>query len=437
MKESSSGLGSSMVEWMQVMYPWCRSITGEGLRQTLDFVGEEVEGLDRVRIPTGTACFDWTIPREWNIRDAYVKDVAGKRVIDFRSSNLHVVSYSVPTRQRLSLAELRPHLHTLPDRPDWIPYRTSYYRQSWGFCLRHRDLLALEERGEDQVYEVVIDSSLEEGHLDYAEVLVPGARSDEVLLSTHVCHPSMANDNLSGIVVLMALGQWLRSRPRRYSYRLLFVPGTIGAVAWLAHNPEAVGRIRHGLVLAGMGDAGPLTYKRSRRADAEIDRSVERVLEERAENHSILDFSPYGYDERQYNSPGFDLPVGRLGRSEYGSYPQYHTSADDLSFVSAEQLEASFHTVAAVIERLESTETYRNLSPYGEPQLGRRGLYDDFAEGVDVVAARLARLWVLNLSDGHHSILDIADRAGLELAVVEDAARALREGGLLEVAGGK
>jgi len=432
---NDAGGQPALMDWAHAMFGWCRSITGPGLRQTLDFVGEHVEGLERHRVPSGTKCFDWTVPREWSIRDAWIADESGQRVVDFRESNLHVVNYSAPVRERLRWKELADHLHTLPDRPDWIPYRTSYYRETWGFCLRHDLYRELEARGDDARYEVVIDSSLQAGHLDYGELYVPGRRSDEILLSTHVCHPSMANDNLSGIVVLMALARWLQKEKRRYSYRILFAPGTIGAVVWLARNPEARARIRHGLVLAGLGDDGPLTYKRSRRGQAEIDRAVQRVLETREQPHLLLDFSPYGYDERQYGSPGFDLPVGRLSRTRYGTYPEYHTSADDLDFIAEESLQDARQALQGILERLESTETYCNTMPYGEPQLGPRGLYDDFPPGTDVAAARLARLWVLNQSDGAHSLLDIAERSGMDLASVTDAAQALQAAGLLEISG--
>jgi aminopeptidase-like protein len=421
-------LGLDLRALVEELHPICRSITGDGVRKTLDIVGRHV-ALERHEVPTGTRVFDWTVPREWNIRDAWVANSRGERVIDFRESNLHVLNYSVPIRARMSLEQLRPHLYTLEDHPDWIPYRTSYYREDWGFCLRHRDFEALEE----DEYEVVIDSTLEDGHLSYGECFVPGESEDEVLLTTHVCHPSMANDNLSGIAVLTALGAALSTTRGRYGYRLLFIPGTIGSITWLARNREAAGRVRHGLVLAGVGDRGPVSYKKSRRGSAAIDRAVTRAL--RSREHRLLEFSPYGYDERQFCSPGFDLAVGRFSRSEYGQYPEYHTSADDLDFISDDCLKDSLKCILEVLASLETDERYRNTLPWCEPQLGKRGLYDLPLPAEELQQTRLALLWVLNLSDGDHSLVDIAELAGMSPRHVRRAADALVSAGLLEPAG--
>src|SRR6185436_2237962 len=276
--------------------------------------------LDIHEVPTGTRVFDWIVPNEWNIRDAWIANSAGERVVDFRRHNLHVVNYSSPVRQRMSLSELRPHLFSIPEHPDWIPYRTSYYRQTWGFCLTHRQLQSLP----DDQYEVCIDSTLASGNLTWGEMLLPGERSDEVLLSCHSCHPSLANDNLAGMAVATYLARRLAERPRKLSYRFLFIPGTIGSITWLAKNRARVGRIKHGLVLSCLGDRGSLTYKRSRRGNALIDRAASHVLRHSGD-HTLLDFVPYGYDERQYCSPGFDLAVGCLTRTPNGKYPEYHT----------------------------------------------------------------------------------------------------------------
>jgi len=424
--------GAAMMAWIGDLYPICRSITGEGLRQTLRSVAERVPARLH-EIPSGTPVLDWTVPREWNLRSAWIEDASGRRVVDAGDSNLHVVNYSTPIRRRMELAELLPHLHSLPDHPDWIPYRTSYYREDWGFCLRHRDLVGLVE-GE---YEVCVDSTLEDGALTYAELVLSGDVEEEVLLTTHACHPSMANDNLSGIAVLTALAQRLQARERRFTYRLLWMPGTIGAITWLEKHRADVDRVRHGLVLAGLGDAGAFTYKRSRRGDAEIDLAVAEVLGEGGRASRLVDFSPYGYDERQFCSPAFDLPVGRFSRSEYGSYPEYHSSADDLGFVSAGQLEASVDALDAILRRLESRRFYRNTAPEGEPQLGRRGLYDETGEVEDWPRVRLALLWVLNLSDGLHSLESIAARSGLPMAAIEAAALRLLAAGLLSSAQGE
>jgi aminopeptidase-like protein len=427
LRDAESGVGDSMLEFMQELYPICRSITGDGLRQTLHGIARHVP-IVLHEVPSGTRVFDWTVPKEWNVRDAYIADSDGRRVVDFRRSNLHVLNYSTPVRARMSLADLRPHLHTLPAQPDWIPYRTSYYREDWGFCLRQNELDAMT----DSAYEVVIDSELRDGSLTYGELFLPGRRQDEILLSTHCCHPSLCNDNLSGIAVLTWLARALGAADRGYSYRILFLPGTIGAIVWLARNQRQAHRIRHGLVLSGVGDAGPIHYKRSRRGDARIDRVVARALRARGAAHRLMDFSPYGYDERQFCSPGFDLPVGRFSRSEYGSYPQYHTSADDFDFVSAASLADSYAALVEILNALESEAVYRRLDPHCEPQLGKRGLYDDLARRPDWEALRLALLWVLNLADGEHSLEDMAERAGIELSSVRDCAAALQQAQLIE-----
>jgi aminopeptidase-like protein len=327
----------------------------------------------------------------------------------------------------MTLAELRPKLHSLPERPDWIPYRTSYYVEDWGFCLAHRDL----ERLENGTYEVVIDSSLEPGRLDYGELFLPGATTDEVLFSAHACHPSLANDNLSGLALLAALARLLAGVERRYSYRFLFVPGTIGSIAWLSRNDFVVTMIRHGLTAACVGDAGPLTYKRSRRGDAEIDRAAQHVLRLSGEPHAIVDFSPYGYDERQYNSPGFNLAVGSLTRTPHGKYPEYHTSADDVGFVRPESLVSSLRAYMSIVAVLEGNARYRNTHPWGEPQLGKRGLYRAIGGLPDPGQMQMAMLWVLNLSDGGPTLLDVAERAGLPFDRIRSAADALLEHGLL------
>lgn len=409
-------LGHAIHALMRDLYPICRSITGDGVRQTLARLKEEIP-LEVREVPSGTQVFDWTVPREWNIRDAYVKNSRGERVIDFRRHNLHIVSYSVPVRARMSLAQLRPHLHTLPDQPDLIPYRTSYYKEAWGFCLPHRQL---EQMPEDD-YEVCIDSTLRDGHLTYGEYLLKGASAQEVLVSCHVCHPSLCNDNLSGVAVATYLAKHLAQVPRRYSYRFLFIPGTIGSITWLSLNEDRARAIAHGLVLTCIGDRGNFTYKKSRRGDAEIDLAMRHILKHSGRDWRTVEFSPYGYDERQYCSPGFNLPVGCLMRSHHGEFPQYHTSADDLGFVDPQALADSFATILSLFEVLEHNRTYLNLNPKCEPQLGKRGLYSAMG-GTHVRQLEMAMLWVLNLSDGNFSLLDIAERSGLAFDAINGAA---------------
>ena len=418
-------IGRELRSFATELYPICRSITGDGVRRTLAVIRDRIP-LRTLEVPTGTQVFDWTVPKEWNIRDAYVADLGGRRVVDFQQCNLHVLNYSMPIRATMSLSELKPHLLTIPDHPEWIPYRTSYYKEDWGFCLSHNQMLALD----DGNYEVCIDSSLEDGHLSYGECCLPGRSADEVLISCHACHPSLANDNLSGLAVATFLAQFLCGRDLRHSYRFLFIPGTIGAVAWLARNFEIARDIRHGLVLTCIGDSGGFHYKKSRQGNAEIDRVAAHVLSHSGESTEILEFSPYGYDERQYCSPGFNLPVGCLMRSVWEDYPEYHTSADNLDFIRPAQLARSLRVCVAIVDVLENNRSYCSENPCCEPQLGRRGLYGS-TEGGASREQMMARLWVLNLSDGTHSLLDIAERSGMFFPVLSEAADLLCRKGLL------
>lgn len=420
-------LGREMYTLIAELYPICRSITGNGVRETLTRLQQFIP-LAMREVPSGTKVFDWTVPLEWNIRDAYVKDSYGERVVDFNKSNLHVLNYSVPVCKKLTLENLRPHLFTLPDRPDWIPYRTSYYKENWGFCLSHEQFIGLL----DEEYEVCIDSSLESGHLTYGEHFLAGDTPDEILVSTHICHPSLANDNLSGIVVACFLAAYIAQLPRRYSYRFLFIPGTIGAITWLALNESNVDRIKHGLVLAGVGDSGPLSYKKSRRGDTEIDEIMIHVLRQLGSRAQVLEFSPYGYDERQYCSPGFNLPVGRLSRTPHGTFPEYHTSADNLDFVKPKALVESFSVCASVFSMLERNRSYLNTNPKCEPQLGQRGLYRLMGGAAGDNTNEMAMLWTLNLSDGKHSLLEIAERSKMNFEFIHNAAMALERHGLLK-----
>ena len=418
--------GLRIYERIRELFPICRSITGSGVRQTLEIIRRDVP-LTIHEVPTGTQVFDWTVPREWNIRGAYVLNPRGEKIIDFAACNLHVVGYSVPVRARMSLAELKPHLFTLPDRPAAIPYRTAYYSDQWGFCLPHEQF----ERLEDGTYEVCIDATLEPGHLTYGECLLSGELADEILISAHVCHPSLCNDNLSGVAVAAQLAGALRSVTHRYSYRFLFIPATIGSITWLSRNQHDSARVRHGLVLACVGDPGPLTYKKSRRGNAESDRAVAHVLAQSGQRFSIREFEPWGYDERQFCSPGFNLPVGLLSRTPHGEFPEYHTSDDDLRLVQPEALADTFATCLEVFDVLEGNRLLVSTNQQCEPQLGRRGLYRAVAGQQSTPEREHAMLWVLNLCDGLHSLLDIAERARLPFAAIRDAATVLERHGLL------
>jgi len=418
--------GRAAYSLIQRLYPLCRSITGNGVRRTLRLLRQTVP-LSLREVMSDTPVFDWTIPDEWNIRDAYIMNQTGERVVDFRKSNLHVLNYSVPVNRTMSLADLRPHLFTIPEAPDWIPYRTSYYQRNWGFCLTQRQLDKLEE-GE---YHVYIDSTLHPGHLTYGEYRIQGETDEEVLISCHSCHPSLCNDNLSGMAVAARFGALLENVSLRYSYRFLWVPGTIGSITWLALNEAILPRIKHGLVLSCVGDPGRFTYKRSRRGDAEIDRAVEHMLTHSGNESNVVDFTPYGYDERQYCSPGIDLPVGSFMRTPNGCYPEYHTSADDLSLVTPTALEESLVGLLRVVRILEENQRYINLNPKCEPQLGRRGLYRQIGGMKAAMGVEMAMLWVLNFSDGEHDLLDIAVRSGIDFPSVSQAAELLQEAGLL------
>ena len=374
-----------------------------------------------------------------------MKNSRGEKVIDFKNSNLHVVNYSVPVNAKISLQELKERLHALPDRPDWIPYRTSYYRETWGFCLTQRQLDSLTE----DEYEVVIDSSLENGNLTYAECLIPGTSEEEILISCHACHPSLCNDNLSGLSVATFLAQSLATAKNRYSYRFLFIPGTIGSItlapgvyAWSSALliPTSITLsgsatdvcIKHGLVLACVGDPGAFSYKKSRRGSAEIDRAVLHLLQSSGESYNLRDFSPYGYDERQYCSPGFNLPVGCLNRTQHGKFPEYHTSADNLSFVTPEALAGTLRFCTDVFNVLENNRVFLNQNPKCEPQLGKRGLYRLTGGLPDAGTRELAMLWTLNLSDGGNSLLDIAERSSLRFSSILQAAKDLERAALLK-----
>ncbi len=416
-------IGEELYGLMAELYPICRSLTGDGVRETFAILQREIP-LETTEVPSGTRIFDWTLPREWNIRDAWIARPDGERVIDFRRSNLHVLGYSTPVRAKLPLSELREHLFTHPDNPDWVPYRTSYYTENWGFCISRREL---ERLAHDVDYDIVIDSSLSDGSVTYAESSHPWDVADEVLFSTYVCHPSLCNDNLSGVVVSAALAKYLRRMKLRYSYRFLFGPGTIGPLCWLWKNEARLGSIKHGLVVSCVGDPGPMTYKRSRREDAEIDQAAANVV--RAAGGRDLAFEPWGGDERQYCSPGFDLPVGALTRTPPDKFPGYHSSADNLDFVRPEFLADSFARCLEIVDVLDTNARYRNLSPKGEPQLAKRGLYRSIAGGS---STEKALLWVLNLSDGEHSLLDISDRSGMPYREIREAAQKLAAHDLLE-----
>ena len=423
-------IGEGMYKIINDLYPICRSITGNGVRSTLKRIEQEIP-ITVHEVPSGTQVFDWVVPSEWNINDAYVITPTGEKIAEFKKHNLHVLNYSIPIHKKVTFAELKQHLYTIPEHPDWIPYRTSYYKENWGFCISDAQLKSLPEGD----YEIYIDSRLEPGHLSYGELFIPGESETEVLFSCHICHPSLCNDNLSGIALTTHLAEYLAKQKLRYSYRFLFIPGTIGSITWLALNEERAKNIGHGLVVTCVGDGGPFSYKKSRRDTAEIDRAALHVLRHTREGFCEIDFYPYGYDERQYCSPGFNLAVGSLSRSSHGQFPEYHTSADNLDLVQPQYLKESFETYLDVIDVLENNRTYINQNPKCEPQLGKRGLYSSIGAPGGSGVKEMALLWVLNLSDGEHDLLSIAERSGEPFHEIYKAAEALQQSKLLEEAG--
>jgi len=409
------------------LFPICRSITGNGVRETLNYI-RNIVPIDIHEVPTGTTVLDWEVPKEWNISSAYIKDSTGTTIVDFQDHNLHVLNYSIPIKCKMSLDELKPHLYSLPEQPDLIPYKTSYYNHTWGFCLSHNQLIRMKE---DQ-YEVEINSTLADGFLTYGEFYIPGKVDHEVLLTTHICHPSLCNDNLSGIGILSYLGEWINSLNPYYSYRLLFIPGTIGSITWLARNEAKLSKIKFGLVLALLGMEGPFTYKKSRLEKAPINRIIERVFGGWDKKFDIIQFEPYGYDERQFCSPGFDLPIGNLSRTPYAQYPEYHTSADSPELVKDSAMLESFEFMKLLIKQIESEKFYLNTCQKGEPQLGRRGLYSALGGSVHAKEDIMTMLWLLNFSDGYHSLNDIAVLSSTKLDELEPLVKLLEAHDLLK-----
>lgn len=422
--------GDSLYSLLVRLFPIARSLTGPGFRETLEILEEVTGPMERHRFATGERVFDWTIPNEWTLRDAWVKDPGGRKIIDLAESNLHVLGYSTPVHETMALAKLQEHLHSLPGQPDAIPYLTSYYSERWGFCLSQHRRDSLVE-GE---YEVCIDSELAPGQVEIAELTLPGESEREVLFSTYCCHPSLANNELSGPVVAAHLARRLRNLGRRrYTYRFLFLPETIGSIAYLSRFGERMReRLLAGYVLTCCGDEGAFTYKRSRRGDSLADRAAEHVLERSGRPYDVVDFFPSGSDERQYCSPGFDLPVGSLMRSMYGSYPEYHTSLDNLDFVSAEGLAGSLELYERIVETIEADDVFLNTMPFCEPQLGSRGLYPTLGSQKSRDDLVRDMMWLLNLCDGTRDLLEVAARAGRPAWELGRAAEPLLEHGLLE-----
>lgn len=436
-ERASSGaverLAAEFDRWMQRLFPLTRSLTGAGNRETLRHLAELVP-LTIHEVPSGTRVYDWVVPDEWNIRDAWIATANGRRIVDFARSNLHVVSYSEPVRGRLTWDRLAPHLHTHPSLPEAIPYRTSYYRRTWGFCVTRAQYDALHADGGP--FDVVIDSDLAPGSLSYADLVIPGASDQEILLSCYVCHPSMANDSLSGVVLTAFLARALGERPRRYSYRVAFVPETIGAVAYCALNEAALQRIDLGLVVTTVGGPGRFGYKQSFDVRHPINRLIEEVFRETGVQFATYPFDIHGSDERQYSSQAFRINMATICRDRYYEYPQYHSSLDDLSFVTGRQMAETFALYVRLIDKLEARLIYRSRQPHCEVMLGRRGLYP--ADGGALRPERGGRsdldllLWLLFLCDGRMALQEIAARLDVPLDRLAELAERLAAQDLLE-----
>ena len=422
--------GAEMYALVRRLFPITRSITGDGVRETLRIVGEHIP-LEIHEVPTGTRAFDWTVPPEWNIRDAYILDEHGDRIVDLREHNLHVVGYSVPVDATLSLAELQPHLHSLPDQPDAIPYVTSYYERQWGFCLSH----AQRQRLRDGLYRVVIDSDLKDGALTYGEVIIRGATASEVFLSTYVCHPSMANNELSGPVVTTWLAKWIASQPRRFTYRLVFIPETIGSLVYLSRHLDTLkANVVAGFNVTCVGDDRSYSYVPSRYGATLADRVALHTLRARHPEFVRFSFLDRGSDERQYCSPGIDLPVVSVMRTKYREYPEYHTSLDDLTVVTPAGLDGAYTVLRECLEVLEANRTYRSTS-LGEPHLGGRGLYPTLGT-TSTHGAVSTTMDLIAYADGANDLVGIGDIIGVPVLELQRLAEQLVEHGLLaELAG--
>lgn len=396
-----------MYHLAEKLFPICRSITGDGVRQTLEILKEEYGDMRIYEVPSGTQVFDWTVPKEWNIRDAYIEDSRGQRIIDFKENNLYVMGYSLPMDRIMSLEELKQMIFTQPDQPDVVPYVTSYYQERSGFCMSENQKNALREAA----YHCVIDSELKEGSLTYGEIILKGDIEEEVLLSTYICHPSMANNEVSGPVVTIELVKWLASlKRRRYTYRILFIPETIGSITYLSRNLEIMKKNTvAGFVLSCVGDDRTYSIVETKYGDTLTDRLLKNILQYHFPDYKTYDFLHRGSDERQYNAPGVDLPVCGVCRSKYEEYPEYHTSADDLSLISEEGLQGSFVLMKKCIMALEYNYFYK-LSCCCEPQLGKRGLYPTLSQKGNYSDAALVMRDLVAYADGRIDLIEISNR---------------------------
>jgi aminopeptidase-like protein len=443
---NNTKVGKDILELIKELFPICRSITGNGVRETLSIIKEIIPELKIFEVKSNTKVFDWDVPKEWNINDAYIKNSKNEKIIDFKKSNLHVLNYSIPINCKLSLAELKKHIFTNKDQPNLIPYRTSYYKENWGFCMSEKQFKSLEE----DTYEIVIDSSLENGSLTYGELFLKGQNPEEILLTCYVCHPSMCNDNLSGTCLLTHLSNAMSKMKLKYSYRFLFIPETIGAIVWLSKNQNSLSNIKFGIVATCVGDRGKITFKKTKNGNSLIDKITEETLTNSKKPYKIVDFFPWGSDERQFSSPGINIPMASIMRTMYSQFPEYHTSGDNLDFMSSESLEDSFGLYLEIIKQIESHESlenyekekttidkiddeiYKNLNPFCEPQLGKRGLYEMTGGMQQNSITKNAIFWILNFSDGNYSLRKISELAGINYIEIKKSAELLVKENLLK-----
>jgi aminopeptidase-like protein len=417
--------GPLMYQLITELFPICRSITGNGLRETMRIIQKHIP-ITIYEVPSGTKVFDWTVPKEWNIRDAYIMDERGKKIVDFNDNNLHVLGYSIPIDKTVSLVELQKHLYSLEDQPNAIPYTTSYYMERWGFCLTHKQRITLQ----DGLYKVFIDSDISDGFLNYGELIIPGSTEKEIFLSTYVCHPSMANNELSGPVVATFLTKWILNKSRRYTYRIIFIPETIGSITYMSRNVAQMQKnIVAGYNITCIGDDRAYSYLPSRNGSTLADRAAINILSAKHPKFNKYSFLERGSDERQYCSPRIDLPVASVMRSKYGTYPEYHTSLDNLSFVTPEGLQGGFEVLKDCLQLIEKNKRYR-IKCYGEPQLGRRGLYPTLGTK-DMSKYVIDMMNFIAYADGTNDLIEISDAIQVPVSEIYNIVDKLLEADLL------
>lgn len=429
---SDVGIENELFELLSLLFPIHRSITGPGIRKTLDIISQHLS-LNRCYISSGEKIFDWIVPNEWSIEEAYIENIKGEKIISIENNNLHIMSYSVPVNKIISRQDLESHLVHDKNRPNAIPYTTSYYVEDWAFCLTYNQYLKLT----DDFYKVVIKSKLEPGHLEYGEAFIDNKSSDEILISSYICHPSMANDSLSGVVISIFLYKILSNNPElfsKYNYRFIFIPETIGSIAYLWNNKENVTkRTAAGFVLTCLGDNGPINYKMSYNSNDLVNKITKNILKYHTGEFNIINYIPQGSDERQYGSPGFRLPVGVLTRSMFGNFPEYHTSLDDLNFIKSDKLYDSLKLISKIILAFNFNKTFKRVNPYCEPQMSKYDLYPKRGGGGMMNHDEETRnvMMILNLCDGLNSVLDISNNLNIDFFKVNSIIENLVKSNLL------